>query len=175
VVQTRTDGTLDRSTLYRDAENYNLVSTFRANPVLGTGFGHPFDRVAVLDDISSVFAEFAYLPHNSILGLWAFAGAAGFTGIFALLVIAQYLAARTYTCAVDPMHAIASTVSMAAITAYVLHAWGDIGFTEPNGIFLIGMAVAVAAQTARSSGAWPARWRRARAGGPDPGRVHPPR
>jgi hypothetical protein len=175
VVQTRTDGTLDRSTLYRDAENYNLVSTFRANPVLGTGFGHPFDRVAVLDDISSVFAEFAYLPHNSILGLWAFAGAAGFTGIFALLVIAQYLAARTCACAVDPMHAIAATVSIAAIAAYVLHAWGDIGFTEPNGIFLIGMAVAVAAQTARSSGAWPARWRRARAGGPDPGRVHPPR
>jgi hypothetical protein len=53
VVNTRTDGSLDRSTLYRDAENYNLVNTFRSNPLMGTGFGHPFAQAAPLDDISA--------------------------------------------------------------------------------------------------------------------------
>ena len=31
----RTDGSIDRSTLFRDIENFNLVYTFRSNPVLG--------------------------------------------------------------------------------------------------------------------------------------------
>jgi O-antigen ligase len=129
---------------------------------MGTGFGHPFDRVVRLDDISVGFREFAYLPHNSILGLWAFAGAAGFTGIVALLVIAVYLAARAQACAGEPSHAIAATAAIGCIGAYVLHAWGDIGFTEPDSIFLVGLAVAIAGQTAICTGAWPARWRRDR-------------
>jgi hypothetical protein len=160
VVETRTDGSLDRSTLYRDAENYNLVYTFRSNPLLGTGFGHPFGQAAQLDDISGSFKEFAYLPHNSVLGLWAFTGAAGFTGIFAPLVIALFLAARAHACAVAPAHAIAATSSMACIGAYVLHMWGDIGFTEAHSIFLVGLAVAVAGQSGHRRRSLKARrWR----------------
>ncbi|HTM31481.1 MAG TPA: O-antigen ligase family protein [Vicinamibacterales bacterium] len=161
VMEKRTDGSVDRSTLYRDAENYNLVTTFRTNPVLGTGFGHPFDRVARLDDISLGFREFAYLPHNSILGLWAFGGAVGFTGIFALPLIAVFLAARAHAHAEQAGEAIAASAAIGCIGAYVLHAWGDIGFTEPESIFLVGLAVAIAGQTALSTGAWPRRWRSA--------------
>ena len=160
VVETRTDGSLDRSTLYRDAENYNLVNTFRSNPLFGTGFGHPFTRVAYLDDISVGFREFAYLPHNSLLGLWAFTGVVGFTGIFAPLIIALFLAARAHAVATEPAHAVAATAAIGGIGAYVLHAWGDIGFTEPSAIFLVGLAVGVAGQVAADTGAWPLRWRR---------------
>lgn len=160
VVDTRSDGSLDRSTLYRDAENYNLVYTFRSNPLIGTGFGHPFAQTAALDDISVNFKEFAYLPHNSMLGLWAFTGAVGFTGILAPLVIALFLAARAHAFAKEPAHAIAATASIACIGAYVLHLWGDIGFTEPHTIFLVGLAMAVAGQIATDTGAWPGRWRR---------------
>jgi len=154
VVDTRADGSLDRSTLYRDAENYNLVYTYRSNLLLGTGFGHPFGQAAQLDDISGSFKEFAYLPHNSVLGLWAFTGVVGFTGIFAPLVIALFLAARAHACASAPAHAIAATSSIAGIGAYVLHMWGDIGFTEAHSIFLVGLAVAVAGQIATDTGAW---------------------
>jgi O-Antigen ligase len=160
VVDTRTDGSLDRSTLYRDAENYNLVYTFRRNPLMGTGFGHPFAQAARLDDISGGFKEFAYLPHNSMLGLWAFTGAAGFAGILTPLVIALFLAARAHAYAIEPAHALAATASMACIGAYVLHMWGDIGFSEAHTIFLVGLALAVAGQIATDTGAWPVRWRR---------------
>jgi uncharacterized membrane protein len=162
VVETRTDGTLDRSTLYRDAENYNLVYTFRSNPLIGTGFGHPFGRPAQMDDISQGFREFAYLPHNSILGLWAFTGAVGVTGLLMVLVIAMYLAVRAHDQAAEWQHALAAAVAVGTIGAYVLHGWGDIGFTEPAAIFLVGLAVAIAAQTATDTGAWPLRWRRRR-------------
>lgn len=159
VSETRTDGSLDRSTLYRDAENYNLVSTFRAHPLIGTGFGHPFTQAAQMDDISTGFREFAYLPHNSILGLWAFTGVVGFTGIFAPLIIALFLAARAHTLAREPAHAIGAAAAIGGIGAYVLHAWGDIGFTEPAAIFLVGLAAAVAAQLATETKAWPMHWR----------------
>lgn len=158
VVNTRTDGSIDRSTLYRDAENYNLVNTFRSHPLMGTGFGHPFAQAAPLDDISA-FKEFAYLPHNSMLGLWAFTGAAGFIGIITPLVIALFLAARAHARAVERAHALAATASVACIGAYVLHMWGDIGFTEAHTILLVGLAVAVAGQIATDTGAWPVRWR----------------
>ena len=160
VVEVRTDGSLDRSTLYRDAENYNLVYTFRSHPFMGAGFGHPFAQAAQLDSISEGFREFAYLPHNSVLGLWAFTGAVGFVGILMPLVIALFLAARAHAAATGPAHAIAAASSMGAIGAYVLHMWGDIGFTEAHSIFLVGLAVAVAGQVATETGAWPVRRRR---------------
>ena len=43
---------VDRSTLFRDIENYNLLYTLRQNPFFGTGFGHPFVEVVKDYDIS---------------------------------------------------------------------------------------------------------------------------
>lgn len=149
------DADFDRSTFYRDSENYNLVYTFRANPLLGTGFGHPFEEAVKLDDISRNFQEWRYLPHNSILGLWAFAGAFGFTGLWSAFVVGLMLAARSYAHARSPAYRAAASASMAAIVVYTIHCWGDIGFTEPSSIFLVGSALAIAGQLASSTGAWP--------------------
>ena len=157
MVEKRIDGTVDRSTLYRDAENYNLVYTFRLHPLLGTGFGHPFAQAARLDDISGEFKEYAYLPHNALLGLWAFTGPMGFPGIITPLIIALFLAARAHAYAIEPAHTIAATASIGFIGAYVVHMWGDIGFTEAHSIFLVGLAVAVAGQIALDTGAWRSR------------------
>jgi hypothetical protein len=157
VVDTRPDGSIDRSTLYRDAENYNLIFTFRSHPLMGTGFGHPFSRPAALDDISRSFKEFAYLPHNSLLGLWAFTGALGFLGILSPIVIALFLAARAHAMAREPASKIAATVAVGCIGAYILHLWGDIGFTEAHTIFLVGLAIAIAGQLAADTGAWTLR------------------
>jgi hypothetical protein len=75
------------------------------------------------------------------------------------LVIALFLAARAHACATDPGHAIAATAVIGCIGAYVLHMWGDIGFSEAHAIFLVGLAMAVAGQIAGETGAWPVRWR----------------
>jgi O-antigen ligase len=158
------DGESNRSTLYRDAENYDLVHTFKRNPLFGSGFGHPFDQATQLDDISRGFKEWRYLPHNSILGLWAFGGAFGFTGLWIAAVVGLWLAARSYPRSRTPDERAAALTVMVVIVAYMLHCWGDIGFSEQKGIFLVGAALAVAGQLAASTGAWPAgssvRWSR---------------
>lgn len=153
-IRSMTDSDLDRSTFYRDSENYNLVYTFQSNPLLGTGFGHPFELAVPLDDISSNFREWRYLPHNSILGLWAFTGMLGFTGLFWAPVCGLLLAARSYRMTHSPNERIAASIAMGSIAVYFLHCWGDIGFTEPKSIFLVGAAIAIAGQLAITSGAW---------------------
>ena len=145
----------NRSTLYRDIENYDLVYTFRIRPILGTGFGHQFEVPAVLDDISGNFKEWRYLPHNSILGLWAFGGFFGFTGLWLTAVVGLLLATSSYGRARSSEERIAAVAAMAAIITYIIHCWGDIGFSELKSIFLVGSALAIAGQLATSTGAWP--------------------
>ena len=152
----RTDGSLDRSTLFRDVENFNLVHTFMGNPVLGTGFGHPF-TMEVKGDSLAGFKEYGFLPHNSLLGLWSFTGFAGVTGIVGTVVVALLLAAQAHRRAASADDAIAAVAVVGCLFSYVIHLWADIGLTEAPTIFLVGLAMAVAGQAAAACGAWPQR------------------
>jgi O-antigen ligase len=147
------DSDVDASTMYRDLENFNLLMTLRLNMVTGAGFGQPFAEVVTLPNIS-FFQEYRYLPHNSVLGLWAFAGPFGFTGLTAAMVVAIYLAARAYQYVKQPDERTAAVMVMAVILIYMVHCWGDIGFTERRSMYLVGPVLAIAAQLAVSSGAW---------------------
>jgi O-antigen ligase len=147
------DSDVDASTLYRDLENYNLLATMRENPWLGLGFGHPFAEPVKLPDIS-FFKEYRYMPHNSLLGLWAFCGPLGFTGLWGAVVVGVFLAARSYTHARAPDERVAAFMTLAVVVIFFVHCWGDIGFSERRGIYLLGPALAIAGQMALSTGAW---------------------
>jgi len=147
------DSQVDASTLYRDLENFNLLQTQKMNLLAGTGFGIPFIEVVKLPDIS-FFEEYRYMPHNSILGLWAFCGPFGFTALTFALVVSIYLAARSYNLARTSDERIAAFMVIGIITIYMVHCWGDIGFTERKAVYLLGPALALAGQLALSTGAW---------------------
>jgi O-antigen ligase len=150
------DGQVDSSTLYRDLENYNLLMTLRLNPMMGTGFGQPFMEVVTLPDIS-FFREYRYMPHNSVLGLWAYTGAVGFTGISLVLVVGIYLASRSYRLARSADERTAALMVIAVVCIYAVHCWGDIGFSERRTMLLVGPALAIAGQLACATGAWRSR------------------
>lgn len=153
VMPERGDGSVDRSTLFRDIENFNLVHTFLRNPVVGTGFGHPFET-AVQGDRLQDFKEYSYLPHNSLLGLWAFTGAVGFSGLLMPAIVALVLGIRAHAASRRPDQAIAAAVAIGAVLAYLVHLWADIGFTEAPTIFLVGLALALAGQLAVETRTW---------------------
>ena len=147
----------DRSTWDRDIENFNLIYTLSLNPLLGTGFGHPYVEVVKGDDITRFFKEYRFLPHNSVLGLWSWGGMPGFTGLTAVLVVGLLLAARSYVRARSPMDRVVAFSAIATVLVYVIQCWGDMGFAEKKSIFLVGPALAVAGQLATATGAWPGR------------------
>jgi hypothetical protein len=149
------DSEVDSSTLFRDLEDYNLLATVRFNPLLGAGFGHPFAKVAQNFDLS-FFKEYGFLPHNSILGLWAFTGVFGFTGLSMGLVIGVFLAARAYRCARLPDERAAALSAIAMVLIYLIQCYGDIGFSDRETIFLVGGALAVASRLGQTTGAWAA-------------------
>jgi len=149
----RSDGSVDRSTLFRDVENFNLIFTFQSHPFLGSGFGHPFTAAVENADLSG-FKEYPFLPHNSMLGLMAFAGGLGVLGLFTPYLVGFFFAVRAQYAAQVPEHAMAAAVVIGNLCAYLMHVWGDIGFTEPTGIFTVGTSLAVAAQLAVATGAW---------------------
>ena len=149
----RSDGTVDRSTLFRDIENFNLIYTFQSNPFLGRGLGHPFVAAVENADLSG-FKEYPFLPHNSLLGLMAFGGGLGVLGLFTPFVVGLFFAARSQFMARSPDQSIAAAIVIGNLCAYLMHVWGDIGFTEPTGIFTVGVSLAMAGQLAVSTGAW---------------------
>jgi O-antigen ligase len=154
-IRSLVDSTSDPSTHWRDMENLNLIFTIGENPFLGSGFGHPYEEFIKLPDISAEFAAYRYHPHNGVLGLWAFAGLIGFSGMWVMLVVAVFLAARSYRCSSVPGERAAALSSIAAIVVYTNQVYGDIGLPAWAGIFLVGPAMAVAGKLAISSGAWP--------------------
>jgi hypothetical protein len=141
------DGKVDSSTLYRDLENFNLMMTMRLHPFTGVGFGQPFAEVVTLPDIS-FFKEYRYIPHNSILGLWAYTGPLGFTGLFLPLTVAIILAIRSYRTSTIADERIAAIMVMSVVVIYLAHCWGDMGFSERRTIFLVGPVLAIAGQLA---------------------------
>jgi hypothetical protein len=150
------DGQVDPSTLYRDLENYNLLLTMRFNQMTGAGFGQPFAETVTLPNIS-FFREYRYMPHNSVLGLWAFTGPFGFGGLFVSVMVAVYLAARSYKHARTADARTAAYMVIAMVAIYAAHCWGDIGFSERRTIFLVGPMLGIAGQLAVATGAWQPR------------------
>jgi O-antigen ligase len=143
----------DSSTLYRDTENYNLMMTMRFSPFMGSGFGRPFTEFVKLPDIS-FFKEYTFLPHNSLLGLWAFAGAFGFTGLSMTFAVCIYFARRAYLHARTPEERIAAFMVIGAVVVHLVQCWGDIGFSERLGSYVVGPALGMAGQLAATTGAW---------------------
>jgi hypothetical protein len=139
---------------YRDVENLNLISTWQKNPLLGTGYGHGFEEVMQLADISHLFEDYLYHPHNSVLGHLAFGGVVGFTGVWLFIAVTIFFAVRAYHRAHPPEWRAAGLVVVAIIVAYTNQCFGDMGITSWYGTILMALGVTVAGKLAIRTGAW---------------------
>jgi hypothetical protein len=140
---------------YRDMENINVVHTWERNPLLGTGWGHPFDEVLKLPDISHAFPDYLYFPHNSVLSMLAFGGVVGFSGMWMWIPVGIFLAVRAYHRAHPPEHRAGGLVALSVFVAYLNQSFGDMGNISWLANLLAAMALACTNQLALVTGAWP--------------------
>lgn len=144
----------DTSSETRNIENYNLVMTLRGNPLLGTGWGHEYDEVSVAYSVKEFFEQYRFIPHNSVLGLLAFTGLAGFTGIWQVFPIATYLLSQTHRSSTDPAVRMTTMGGVVMLVVFVLQMWGDMGMgTIPSDV-LFGASLALAVRLPMLSGVW---------------------
>jgi len=137
----------DPSSLTRQEEARNLLHTLvdSGNPILGTGWGVPYDLVErYWSNYAAEWILFVYTPHNSLLGVAAFAGLFGIIGIWGVIPIGAYLGARGYRASTDPIPRTAAWVSVGTIAAYSAHCYGDVGLQSFPCNLLFAAALATA-------------------------------
>jgi hypothetical protein len=141
---------------YRDLENFNLLMTWNRNPVMGSGFGHKFEEPLKLPDISAAMPDYQYQPHNTILWLWGVLGVFGYSGLFLYLVVAVYLAARSYRLSPHGQDRAAALLTIAIVIQYLIQCFGDMGTVSWMGVFFMAFALQDVSRMAVRVGAWPA-------------------
>jgi hypothetical protein len=140
----------------RDDENINLVYTIMDNPVVGSGFGHPYKEVIRSFDISKALSNYRYLAHNSVLWLWTLMGLVGVSLAWAYLGIMVLLARRIYERATEGEDRVAALASIAMVIMYMVQAYGDMGIYSWMILMLQCAAVATVGSLSVEVGAWPA-------------------
>jgi len=142
---TSTGSNYDPSSLTRQEEARNLLHTLvdSGNPIFGTGWGVPYDRVEhYWSNYSADWVLVQYTPHNSLLGLAAFAGLFGIIGIWGVVPVGAYLGARGYRNSTDLIPKAAAMVAVSSISAYSVHCYGDVGLQSLPGSLIFGAALA---------------------------------
>jgi len=151
----------DASSLTRLEEDRNLLHTLdNGNPILGTGWGRPYDKVeSFYSNYQPGWILYLYTPHNSLLGIAAFSGLVGVIGMWGVIPLGAYLAARGYRGSAGQVSRASAMVALGSLTVYSAHCYGDIGLQSFAGALILGVALATAGKVAAWSAELPASTR----------------
>jgi O-antigen ligase len=148
------DSKADSSTLWRDLENFNLVFTFRDNPLLGLGFGRPFEQKIQLPDVTAHYELEPYVPHNSVVGLWAYGGLLGFAVLWAVFPVGFFFTVRAYRWSRTPLERVTALGAAAVQVCYLVQGYADLGFGSWGPLFTLATAYALVGKICVANGAW---------------------
>ena len=157
MIRSLVDSKSDASTEWRDLENYDLFFTLKSSPVMGVGYGHPYIDQIRLPDVEAYYKLEHFIPHNSILGLWAYGGVIGFSLLWTFMIVGAFFAARSYKLATRPIDRVAALASTLMFVIYLAHCYGDLGLGTWASVFLVASALSVVGKLALTTGAWPSR------------------
>ena len=154
-----TGETEDDSSKSRNIENDGLVLTFAVHPVLGSGWGHEYLEISTLysQGMGGIFPQYRFLPHNSLLGAFAFTGVVGFTAIWMVFSVTAFLATRTSRLATRPRDRTCAMWAVAGLPIYLNQCYADMGVQSLTGGVAVAASMVVAGRLSVAVGAWPGR------------------
>jgi hypothetical protein len=144
----------DGSTLARNAENLGLIATASFSPRTGTGWGHKYIEISDKYSIATQMELWPYVPHNSILGLFAYTGFLGVIGYWLMIPTAVFLHARTTRLAKDPLHRSIGLAGVMIIAVCLNQMFGDMGIFSPVTMYMLALSMAAALRIPLEAGAW---------------------
>jgi hypothetical protein len=155
---TTTGESEDASSIARNEESLNLVYTFQRNPLLGTGWGHPYLEVSSTYTGSyHKFWQYPYMPHNSLVGIAAFSGFVGLVGIWLVVPVSAFLATGGYRRATRSVDRAAAMATVCFLPAYGVDAFADMCIQGLTSALLLSVAMAAAGKVSAWTEAWPTR------------------
>jgi O-antigen ligase len=120
---------------YRNIERHDVVTTIRANPVMGIGFGQRFYQPWPLPNIS-FFVFWEYITHNSVLWIWMKAGIGGFVAMLVMFATALRSGARALLATEDAAAKVVTLTSVAYVLMFGVFAYVDIAWDTRNVVLL---------------------------------------
>jgi hypothetical protein len=131
------------SSYYRRAEEVNLIHAIESDPIIGLGFGRPFQAPGQGGIVDVGFSLENVIPHNEIVWIWAKTGTIGFGlfwvfigGVIAFGGLSYRTAREPYTKAIALF--VTCAVPMQIIVSYV-----DLQLTYARNMVFLGVLIAV--------------------------------
>jgi hypothetical protein len=144
----------DNSTKARDMENLGLIATgTQYGWLLGSGLGHKYVEVSNKYQIY-FFELWPYVPHNSVLGLFAYGGYVGFLGFWMLFPMSAFFHARVARQARRPLDRNVAAVAIMQLVACADQWYGDMGSFSPVTMYTLAATLAMALRLPIASGVW---------------------
>jgi hypothetical protein len=144
----------DNSTKARDMENLGLIATAtKYGWVMGSGWGQKYVEVSSLYNIYD-FELWPYVPHNSVLGLFAYTGYVGFVGFWMLFPMSAFFHARVAKQAKRPIDQYMSTVALMQLVSCANLWYGDMGSFSVVTMYTLSSSLAMALRLPIASGVW---------------------
>jgi hypothetical protein len=142
----------DSSSATRDIENFNLRETLKVHPIMGFGFGHQYVEKVKAFDISKIFEEYRYIPHNNILWFWGVAGYFCYTLYWGYFVCGIFYATRLLLFAQTELHTWIAMTTISGGISYLSQAYGDMGLMSWMGGLILSSLLGVCANLAMRIG-----------------------
>ena len=134
------------SSYYRRAEEANLVNAIEANPVLGLGFGRPFQAAGQGGIVDVGFSLENYIAHNEIIWIWAKMGTVGF-GLFWVMIGAVIaFGGMVFRTARHRYWKVLAAVIAAAVAMQVVVSYVDLQLTYARNMVFLGVLVGILAR-----------------------------
>jgi len=145
----------DSSTKSRNVENLGLIHTASTGPLMGTGWGHEYLNVSDKYALGQWFKLWRYIPHNSVLGLFAFMGLLGFYGYWLTFPTGMFLNARLARMGNTPLARQLGLIGAVQMVVCVNQYFGDMGMFSYKVVYVMSTSFAIALRTPILAGAWP--------------------
>jgi O-antigen ligase len=142
------------SNVYRLAENINLWLMVRDRP-LGFGFGHPFETVVPLADLTDIFPNWRYHPHNMIFGLWMALGFVNFLIFVCYFSVAMMSASYAIKSADTPRLKATAFFCLSGLASALLVANLDQFIWAQRGALFTGVLLGITSALSASQGQSP--------------------
>lgn len=145
----------NNSTKARYMENLGLIATVDHNTWLfGSGWGHKYVEVSSKYQIY-FFELWPYVPHNSVLGLFAYTGYLGFVGYWMSIPMAAFFHARTARKAPRLADRSVGMIALVQLVACADQWYGDMGSFSIVTMYTLAASFGAALRLPISSGVWP--------------------
>ncbi|HUS14112.1 MAG TPA: O-antigen ligase family protein [Chloroflexia bacterium] len=129
------------SNQYRNFEQYNVMRTIRHNPVVGVGFGRPYEMLVPLPPIAFPLRD--YIPHNEVLWIWLKMGTAGFVVFWLFIAAAVVQGSLVLRRLKDPYFQALAAMILALVLMQVVIAYADLQLTFYRNMVYLGIMLGI--------------------------------